>query len=81
MDMAGDLKSIHILTSREGSTARSATRPALTTEKSRGVLQMELLSSRVDTRYRILLYGGFALLAYVMSLGEPSRFPTYFERR
>lgn len=39
-------------------------------KQSRGVTQMEALISRISTKYRILLYGGFALLAYVMSLGE-----------
>lgn len=39
-------------------------------EKSRGVVQMETLNERLNTKYRIALYGGFALLAYVMSLGE-----------
>ncbi|GJN91562.1 hypothetical protein Rhopal_004585-T1 [Rhodotorula paludigena] len=43
---------------------------ALVTEKSRGVVQMEALQSRLSTKYRILLYGGFALLAYVMSLDQ-----------
>ena len=38
-------------------------------ETSRGVIQMNLLKDRLDTKYKILLYGGFALLAYVMSLG------------
>lgn len=35
--------------------------------KSRGVRDMELLNSRLNLKYRILLYGGFALLAYTMS--------------
>ncbi|GAA5859365.1 hypothetical protein JCM1840_004582 [Sporobolomyces johnsonii] len=39
-------------------------------EKSRGVLQMEALNSRMSLKYRILLYGGFAVLAYVMSLDQ-----------
>lgn len=30
---------------------------------------MDQLKDRLDTKYRVLLYGGFALLAYVMSLG------------
>lgn len=42
---------------------------ALVTEKSRGVRQMEALQTRLSTKYRILLYGSFAVLAYVMSLG------------
>ncbi|ORY92512.1 major facilitator superfamily domain-containing protein [Leucosporidium creatinivorum] len=39
-------------------------------EKSRGVVQMETLTERLNTKYRIALYGGFALLAYVMSLEQ-----------
>ncbi|GAA6039855.1 hypothetical protein JCM8097_006764 [Rhodosporidiobolus ruineniae] len=39
-------------------------------EKSRGVRQMEALSERLNTKYRILLYGSFAVLAYVMSLDQ-----------
>ncbi|BGP15718.1 hypothetical protein JCM10213_006111 [Rhodosporidiobolus nylandii] len=39
-------------------------------DKSRGVRQMEALNGRMSTKYRILLYGSFALLAYVMSLGQ-----------
>lgn len=39
-------------------------------EKSRGVQRMEFLSARVGTKYRVLLYTGFTLLAYVMSLGN-----------
>lgn len=46
---------------------------ALVTDKSRGVRQMEALQSRLSTKYRILLYGSFALLAYVMSLGTLCR--------
>ncbi|GAA5980726.1 hypothetical protein JCM10908_001752 [Rhodotorula pacifica] len=42
----------------------------LITEKSRGVRQMEALQSRLSTKYRILLYGSFAILAYVMSLDQ-----------
>lgn len=61
----------------EGSSQHTAAAaPALVAEKSRGVLQMELLSSRMDTKYHVLLYGAFALLAYVMSLGAlPRRLP------
>jgi hypothetical protein len=40
-------------------------------EKSRGVLKMESLSQRINTKYLAMLYGSFALLAYVMSLGGP----------
>lgn len=50
-------------------SSHSAQGDALVTEKSRGVRQMEALQSRLSTKYRILLYGSFALLAYVMSLG------------
>ncbi|BGP28642.1 hypothetical protein JCM10296v2_000378 [Rhodotorula toruloides] len=42
----------------------------LVAAKSRGVRQMEALSNRMSLKYRILLYGGFALLAYVMSLDQ-----------
>ncbi|GAA6023215.1 hypothetical protein JCM10207_004482 [Rhodosporidiobolus poonsookiae] len=38
--------------------------------KSKGVRQMEALNARMSLKYRILLYGGFALLAYVMSLDQ-----------
>ena len=31
---------------------------------------MEQLKRRVNAKYLVLLYGGFALLAYTMSLGE-----------
>lgn len=40
---------------------------------------MELLVSRLNMRYLILLYGCFALLAYTMALGESS-FPSGGER-
>ncbi|KAK4056011.1 hypothetical protein OIO90_003006 [Microbotryomycetes sp. JL221] len=43
---------------------------AIVADKSRGVLQMEQLNDRMSLKYRILLYGGFALLAYVMSLDQ-----------
>ncbi|KWU46655.1 putative siderochrome-iron transporter [Rhodotorula sp. JG-1b] len=43
---------------------------ALVSEKSRGVRQMEALQTRLSTKYRILLYGSFAVLAYVMSLDQ-----------
>ncbi|GAA6061341.1 hypothetical protein JCM10212_004822 [Sporobolomyces blumeae] len=42
----------------------------LVVPKSRGVVQMETLNRRMDTKYRVLLYGGFTLLAYVMSLDQ-----------
>lgn len=44
-------------------------------EKSRGVFEMENLSSRLNLKYKIFLYGGFLLLAYSLSLGE-----RYWER-
>lgn len=40
------------------------------TAKSKGVIGMELLASRLNKKYFILLYGGFILLAYTLSLGE-----------
>ncbi|GAA5834795.1 hypothetical protein JCM11251_003664 [Rhodosporidiobolus azoricus] len=42
----------------------------IVTEKSRGVVQMERLNTRLTTPYRALLYISFALLAYVMSLDQ-----------
>ncbi|GAA5901625.1 hypothetical protein JCM6882_006027 [Rhodosporidiobolus microsporus] len=42
----------------------------LVTEKSRGVVQMERLTSRLTTPYRTVLYISFALLAYIMSLDQ-----------
>ncbi|GAA5834491.1 hypothetical protein JCM9279_004331 [Rhodotorula babjevae] len=43
---------------------------AVVTAKSRGVQQMEAMHSRLSTKWRILLYSGFTLLAYVMSLNQ-----------
>ena len=40
------------------------------TAKSKGVVGMELLLSRMNVKYLILLYGGFILLSYTLSLGE-----------
>jgi hypothetical protein len=40
------------------------------TSKSKGVIGMELLLSRMNLKYYCLLYGGFILLAYTLSLGE-----------
>ncbi|SCZ93932.1 BZ3500_MvSof-1268-A1-R1_Chr6-3g08999 [Microbotryum saponariae] len=37
---------------------------------SRGVRKMQALQRRLNLKYLSLLYGGFALLAFVMSLGE-----------
>ncbi|BGO99264.1 hypothetical protein NBRC10513v2_000368 [Rhodotorula toruloides] len=51
---------------KQGDTADATLVPA----KSRGVRQMEALSNRMSVKYRVLLYGGFALLAYVMSLDQ-----------
>lgn len=45
----------------------SAALPAST--KSHGVMQMELLSGRLDAKYRMLLYSALALLGYAISLG------------
>jgi SIT family siderophore-iron:H+ symporter-like MFS transporter len=36
--------------------------------KSKGVVEMEALAEKINTKYLILLYGGFAILAYVLSL-------------
>lgn len=49
---------------------------AVVTAKSRGVQQMEAMHSRLSTKWRILLYSGFTLLAYVMSLSA-STFPSF----
>jgi SIT family siderophore-iron:H+ symporter-like MFS transporter len=38
--------------------------------KSKGVVEMEALAEKINTKYLILLYGGFAILAYVLSLSE-----------
>lgn len=38
--------------------------------KSRGVVEMEQLVERLSLKWYILLYGGFALLAYNLSLSE-----------
>lgn len=45
------------------------------TAKSKGVVGMELLLSRMNVKYLILLYGGFILLSYTLSLGEFLRRP------
>ena len=42
----------------------------IVTSKSKGVIGMELLMGRLNTKYFVLLYGGFILLAYTLSLGE-----------
>lgn len=51
-------------------TSSSPSSSLLVAPKSRGVVQMEELNHRMDTKYRVLLYGGFAILAYVMSLDQ-----------
>jgi SIT family siderophore-iron:H+ symporter-like MFS transporter len=38
--------------------------------KSKGVVEMEALAEKINTKYLILLYGGFAVLAYVLSLSK-----------
>jgi SIT family siderophore-iron:H+ symporter-like MFS transporter len=50
---------------------------AMVTAKSRGVFDMEMLSSRLNTKYKIALYGGFALLAYCLSLGRTALSPIH----
>jgi SIT family siderophore-iron:H+ symporter-like MFS transporter len=42
---------------------------AIVTPKSKGVVGMELLLSRMNVKYLVLLYGGFILLSYTLSLG------------
>lgn len=59
--------------SLEDGSSRSDT---LIEEKSRGVVEMEYLADRINTRLLILLYGGFAVLAYTLSLSE-SHSPSY----
>lgn len=36
--------------------------------RSKGVIEMEALRERINVKYLVLLYGTFALLAYVLSL-------------
>jgi len=45
----------------------------LVERKSKGVVEMEALAEKINTKYLILLYGGFAILAYVLSLSEYAR--------
>jgi len=45
-------------------------RSSLVEPQSRGVRQMEYLNTRINLKYRICLYTGFTLLAYVLSLGS-----------
>ncbi|GAA5923509.1 uncharacterized protein JCM15063_003670 [Sporobolomyces koalae] len=42
----------------------------LVEEKSKGVRQIERFRARIDTKYRIFLYGSFTVLAYIMSLDQ-----------
>jgi len=44
----------------------------LVERKSKGVVEMEALAEKINTKYLILLYGGFAILAYVLSLSMSS---------
>jgi hypothetical protein len=50
---------------------------AIVTPKSKGVVGMELLLSRMNVKYLVLLYGGFNLLSYTLSLGT-STLPSSF---
>merc|ERR1712093_767809 len=73
LEEKGDLSSPPCPTSHLAGGAHRAhkgTTDSLVADKSRGVIQMEQLNSRIGLKYRILLYGGFALLAYVMSLDQ-----------
>jgi hypothetical protein len=47
---------------------------AIVTPKSKGVVGMELLLSRMNVKYLVLLYGGFILLSYTLSLGKSGSF-------
>jgi len=73
LEEKGDLSSPPCPTSHLAGGAHRAhkgTTDSLVADKSRGVIQMEQLNSRIGLKYRILLYGGFAILAYVMSLDQ-----------
>ncbi|KAI9635925.1 major facilitator superfamily domain-containing protein [Dioszegia hungarica] len=39
-------------------------------EKSKGVVEMEYLAARINTKYLVLLYGGFMVLAYTLALNQ-----------
>lgn len=67
--LAGEAEKGELTPSTSTPSSLSHESDGLITEKSRGVRQMEALQSRLSTKYRILLYGSFAVLAYVMSLG------------
>lgn len=41
-------------------------------EKSKGVVEMEYLAARINTKYLVLLYGGFMVLAYTLALSTSS---------
>lgn len=51
---------------------------AIVTPKSKGVVGMELLLSRMNVKYLVLLYGGFILLSYTLSLGTSGSFLSLF---
>jgi hypothetical protein len=51
---------------------------AIVTPKSKGVVGMELLLSRMNVKYLVLLYGGFILLSYTLSLGTSRSFSFSF---
>lgn len=46
---------------------------AVIERKSKGVVEMESLKERVNVKFLCILYGFFALLAYVLSLSESPR--------
>lgn len=39
-------------------------------KKSKGVVEMEQLEERINRKWLILLYGGFLILAYTLSLSQ-----------
>jgi hypothetical protein len=47
----------------------------LVERKSKGVVEMEALAEKINTKYLILLYGGFAILACVLSLSKSLPLP------
>jgi hypothetical protein len=49
--------------------------------RSKGVIEMEALRERINVKYLCLLYGTFALLAYVLSLSKPHTCPTVEGRK
>lgn len=48
--------------------------------RSKGVIEMEALRERINVKYLCLLYGTFALLAYVLSLSKSHRHPCMIGR-